>query len=78
MVVWEDRELWQSYIIVDAAVTQLALMTGGCSDDIANCGLTRIINDVVDLGYDWGSGDVCNSILTLCKGDTSRLELVRA
>jgi hypothetical protein len=77
-VVWEDRRLWSSFLIVDAGVVQVALVGGGCTDDLGNCGVTRVINDVIDLGYDWSSGDVCNSILTLSKGKTTRIELARA
>ncbi|KXN69575.1 hypothetical protein CONCODRAFT_71374 [Conidiobolus coronatus NRRL 28638] len=77
-VVWEDRELWTTFLCVDGGVSQMALMAGGCCDDLANCGITRVINDVIDLGYDWASGDMCNSILTLSSGKTGRDDLAIA
>ncbi|KAG0049961.1 hypothetical protein BGZ83_005229 [Gryganskiella cystojenkinii] len=77
-VVFEDRELWTSLLLVDAGLSQMALMAGGCADDYANCAFTRVINDVVDLGYDWCSGEVCNSILTITQGKTDRDSLRRA
>ncbi|KAF9575856.1 hypothetical protein EC968_001239 [Mortierella alpina] len=77
-VVWDNRELWSSFLIVDAGALQIALMAGGCVDDLANCGMTRVVNDVIDLGYDWASGDVSNSILTMSKGKTDRLSLRQA
>ncbi|KAG0049962.1 hypothetical protein BGZ83_005230 [Gryganskiella cystojenkinii] len=77
-VIWEDRELWSSYLIVDSGTVQMALMAGGCVDDLGSCVMARIVNDVIDLGYDWGSGDVCNSILTMTDGKTDRISLSRA
>ncbi|KAG0028862.1 hypothetical protein BGZ81_004359 [Podila clonocystis] len=77
-VVWEDRKLWSSYLIVDSGAIQMSLMAGGCVDDLANIGMVRVINDVVDLGYDWSSGDIGNSILTMTKGKTDRISLSRA
>ncbi|KAF9301515.1 hypothetical protein BGZ74_006625 [Mortierella antarctica] len=77
-VVWEDRKLWSSFLIADSGAVQMALIAGGCADDLANIGMVRVINDVVDLGYDWSSGDVGNSILTMTKGKTDRISLSRA
>lgn len=77
-VVWEDRKLWSSFLTVDSGAVQMALMAGGCVDDLANIGMVRVINDVVDVGYDWSSGDVGNSILTMTKGKTDRISLSRA
>ncbi|KAG0093421.1 hypothetical protein BGZ92_005663 [Podila epicladia] len=77
-VVWEDRKLWSSFLVADSGAVQMALIAGGCVDDLANIGMVRVINDVVDLGYDWSSGDVGNSILTLTKGKTDRISLSRA
>ncbi|KAG0014665.1 hypothetical protein BGZ81_000320 [Podila clonocystis] len=77
-VVWEDRELWTSFLVVDGALSQMMNMTGGCVDDLGGCAMVRVINDVVDLGYDWGSGEVCNSILTITQGKTDRESLSRA
>ncbi|KAG0084511.1 hypothetical protein BGZ93_000469 [Podila epicladia] len=77
-VVWEDRKQWSSFLIVDASVVQMALMAGGCVDDLANCGMARVTRNIIDLGYDWASGDICNSILTMSEGKTHRISLSRA
>ncbi|KAG0354926.1 hypothetical protein BGX24_006790 [Mortierella sp. AD032] len=77
-VVWEDKKLWASYMLVDGGVAQLALAAGGCAEDLATCGINRLMNDVIDLGYDWGSGDMCNGILTLSEGRSSRVDLALA
>ncbi|MFE0646343.1 hypothetical protein ACFW2Y_32775 [Streptomyces sp. NPDC058877] len=77
-VVWDDLRLWSSYLVVDAGAVQLAAGAGGCADDLMGAGVARAINDVIDLGYDWSSGDMCNSILTLTRGQTGREDLILA
>ncbi|KAF9570589.1 hypothetical protein EC968_001664 [Mortierella alpina] len=76
--VWEDKELWSSYLLVDTGVTQGAAISGGCGEDMAHIVMSRILNDVVDLGYDWSSGDLSNSILTLSEGRADRDSLASA
>ncbi|ARP73403.1 hypothetical protein LK07_30515 [Streptomyces pluripotens] len=77
-VVWEDPQLWSSYLVVDSGAEQWAVGTGGCTDDLMSPGVARVVNDVIDLGYDWASGDMCNSILTLTGGKTGREDLTLA
>jgi hypothetical protein len=77
-IVWEDKTLWTSYLSTDAAVNECGLLLGGCVDDWANAAMSRLLNDVVDLGYDWAVGDVGNGILTLADGKTGRDDLARA
>lgn len=35
LVVWEDRELWTTFLCVDGGLSQMALKRGGCCDDLA-------------------------------------------
>lgn len=77
-IVWENKRLWSSYLSTDAAANQYALLTGGCADDFVNAAISRIFNDVVDLGYDWAVGDIGNGILTLAEGKTEREDLAKA
>ncbi|KAG0317163.1 hypothetical protein BGZ99_006454 [Dissophora globulifera] len=70
--VWEDKELWSSFMLVDCGVIQGGAMGGGCGEDMVHRMMCRVLNDVIDLGYDWSSGDLSNSILTLSKGKTDR------
>ncbi|KAF9570588.1 hypothetical protein EC968_001663 [Mortierella alpina] len=76
--VWEDKELWSSFMLVDSGVIQGAAISGGCGEDLIHRMLCRVLNDVVDLGYDWSSGDLSNSILTLSEGRTDRDSLASA
>ncbi|KFH74243.1 hypothetical protein MVEG_01456 [Podila verticillata NRRL 6337] len=76
--VWEDKELWSSFMLLDCGVVQGAAMGGGCGEDLIHRMMCRVLNDVVDLGYDWSSGDLSNSVLTLSEGKTDRDSLASA
>ncbi|CAO3572911.1 unnamed protein product [Mortierella alpina] len=76
--VWEDKELWSSFMLVDNGLIQSATMSGGCGEDMVHNMMCCVLNDVVDLGYDWSSGELSNAILTLSGGKTDRDSLASA
>ncbi|KAK6500387.1 hypothetical protein TWF481_010730 [Arthrobotrys musiformis] len=77
-LLWEDPELMSTYIMTDIGGAQYSIMSIGCAHDVDNFAIGRLMNDVVDLGYDWKSGSVANFFLTLAGCKMDRDSLVKA